>query len=357
MNADDRFWWRVGGLAMAIGLVYLVLRIVAPIWQPLVWAVLLGTLLVPLNDKLAARLGGRRVLACSLTTIGTVLFFVLPMIALFGAVAAQSAMLLERSENFVPQFTEYSKLDLAAIPWAARVLDWLSANTSVSLEQVQNWIIGGMRGILEKLVSSGGSVLLGAVGTIVSFALMLFVLFFVLRDGRNVARRLVAQLPIESEQRGRLWRHIVDVTRAVFAGVGLTALAQGALVGIGFWIAGLQGALVFGVIAALFALIPMIGTAIIWVPGAIFLAATGRHWMAVFLVVWGVVVVGLVDNILRPMLISDRADVPTLAVFIGVLGGLQAFGFIGLFLGPIVLGMLVALLRLQCEEPDAGTQS
>jgi len=357
MNGDDRFWWRVGGLAMAVGLGYLVLHIVAPIWRPLIWAVLLGTLLLPLNEQLAARLGGRRVLACSLTMIATVLFFVLPMIGLVGAVAAQAKMLLERIENFVPQVTDLSKLDLETIPWAARGLEWLSANTSISLEQVQTWIIGGVRGILEKLVSSGGSVLLGAVGTIVSFALMLFVLFFVLRDGRDVSRRLVAQLPIESERRGRLWRHIVDVTRAVFIGVGLTALAQGTLVGIGFWIAGLNGALVFGVVAALFALIPMVGTAIVWVPGAIFLAVTGHHWMAVFLVVWGVVVVGLVDNILRPLLISGRADVPTLAVFIGVLGGLQAFGFVGLFLGPIVLGMLVALFRLQCEDPAAGTQS
>jgi predicted PurR-regulated permease PerM len=203
-------------------------------------------------------------------------------------------------------------------------------------------------------VSSGGSVLLGALGTVVSFALMLFVLFFVLRDGREVSRRLVAQLPIESTQRGRLWRHIVDVTRAVFIGVGLTAMAQGTLVGIGFWIAGLPGALVFGVIAALFALIPMVGTAIVWAPGALFLAATGRHWMALFMVIWGVVVVGLADNILRPLLISGRADVPTLAVFIGVLGGLQAFGFVGLFLGPIVLGMLVALFRLRCEATEAG---
>jgi predicted PurR-regulated permease PerM len=350
----DRFWWRVGGLAMAIGLGYLVVRIVLPIWHPLIWAVLLGTLLVPLNERLAVRLGGRRTLACSLTTLATVLFFVLPLIGLFGAVAAQAAMLLERSESFVPRFTEYSGLDLEAIPWAARSLEWLSANTSVTLEQVQQWIVGGLRVILQKLVSSGGSVLLGALGTVVSFALMLFVLFFVLRDGREVARRLVAQLPIASTQRGRLWRHIVDVTRAVFIGVGLTAMAQGALVGIGFWIAGLPGALVFGVIAALFALIPMVGTAIVWAPGALFLAATGRHWMALFMVIWGVVVVGLADNILRPLLISGRADVPTLAVFIGVLGGLQAFGFVGLFLGPIVLGMLVALFRLRCEATEAG---
>jgi predicted PurR-regulated permease PerM len=195
---------------------------------------------------------------------------------------------------------------------------------------------------------------MGALGTVANFVLMLFVLFFVLRDGPAVAQQVVQMLPIEDRRRARLWQHLADVTRAVFLGIGLTALVQGILVGVGFWIAGLPSPLVFGVIAVLVALIPMVGSALVWVPGALFLAANGDYGYATFLAVWGAVVVGMVDNFLRPMLISGRADVPTLAVFVGVMGGLAAFGFIGLFVGPIVLGLLVALFRYESEERAAA---
>jgi predicted PurR-regulated permease PerM len=139
-------------------------------------------------------------------------------------------------------------------------------------------------------------------------------------------------------------------------GIGLTALVQGILLGIGFAIAGVPSALVFGVLGVLFALVPMVGTAIVWIPAVLWLLAQGQPYFALFMLVWGVIVVGGVDNFLRPMLISGRAEVPTLAVFIGVMGGLSAFGFIGLFLGPIVLGLVVALLRFTTEElvPDSG---
>jgi predicted PurR-regulated permease PerM len=157
-------------------------------------------------------------------------------------------------------------------------------------------------------------------------------------------------LPIEERRRTRLWEHLTEVTRAVFMGIGVTALVQGTLVGIGFWIAGLPSPLVFGVIAALVALIPMVGAALVWAPAALVLALRGDYGHAIFLAVWGAAFVGMADNFLRPLLISGRAEVPTLAVFVGVMGGLAAFGFIGLFVGPIVLGLLVALFRLEAES-------
>jgi predicted PurR-regulated permease PerM len=179
---------------------------------------------------------------------------------------------------------------------------------------------------------------------------MLFVLFFVLRDGPAFAGAFVRMLPIEARLRQRLWRHLIDVTRAVFMGIGLTALVQGTLLGIGFAIAGLPSPLVFGVLGALFALVPMVGTTIVWLPAALWLAATGETGYALFMLAWGLLVVGSVDNFLRPILISGRVEVPTLAVFVGVMGGLSAFGFVGLFLGPIVLGLVVALFRFIAED-------
>jgi len=354
LSVERRFWVRMGGLTLAALLAWLVWQIVAPLWQPLVWAALLGALLAPWNARLAKRLGGRTIVASAITLAVTVLLFVLPLAGIAGAVAAQASQLAGRLEQYVPDGAGGQPLDLSQVPILARPLAWIGDHTGISLKQIETWLIAGARNVLEALVSSSGAVVLGAVGTIVSFLLMLFVLFFVLRDGPALANKVVGMLPIESRRRTRLWQHLQDVTRAVFMGIGLTALAQGFLVGIGFWIAHLPSPLVFGVIAALFALIPVIGTSIVWGPGALYLATQGAFGHAIFLVVWGVLVVGTADNVLRPLLISGRADVPTLAVFIGVVGGLSAFGFIGLFLGPIVLGLLIALFRYEAEMRSPG---
>jgi predicted PurR-regulated permease PerM len=354
--AERRFYTRLGAMLLLAALGYLVWRIIAPLWQPLAWALLLGSLLAPLNLRLVNRLGGRKQLASSITLLAAVLLFILPVAGIAGAVAAQAAQLLHRLEPRMHDMTQQGlSLDLGRhLPALREPLAWIDANTPISLAELQGWLLEGSKRLLESLVSSGGTFVMGALGTAVSFMLMLFVLFFVLRDGPALAQKMVRMLPIEEQRRARLGQHLTDVTRAVFLGIGLTAIVQGLLVGIGFRIAGLPSPLVFGVIAALVALIPMVGAALVWVPGVLFLAARGEYGYAIFLAAWGAVVVGLVDNFLRPMLISGRADVPTLAVFVGVMGGLAAFGFIGLFVGPIVLGLLVALFRYESEDREAA---
>jgi predicted PurR-regulated permease PerM len=350
------FYARVGVLLLLLALLYLVWNIVVPLWQPLVWAALLGALLAPVNKRLAARLGGRKRIASALTTIGVVVLLLMPIVTIGGAVAAQAAQLLQRIDTRALQPANF---DLSRYPVLDRPLEWIEHTAGVTLPQIEGWILMGAKRLLEGLASSGGAVMLGAIGTLVSFVLTLFVLFFVLRDGPQFTSKLVRLLPIEPRLRQRLWRHLIDVTRAVFMGIGLTAIAQGILMGIGFAIAGLPSPLVLGVLSALFALIPVVGTAILWIPATLWLLSRGEAGHAVFLVIWSTLVVGSVDNFLRPILISGRVEVPTLAVFIGVMGGLSSFGFIGLFIGPIVLGLVVALFRFMTEDvaPASGASS
>lgn len=345
-RSRSTFYARVGVLLLMAVLGYLVWRIVEPLWQPLVWAALIGSLLAPLTSRLSTKLGNRPRVAAGLMTVAVVLLVLLPLLAIGGAVAAQASQLVGHIDTSALRSSE---LDLSSVPLLARPLQWLEATAGISLSQIEAWVITGARRLLEVVASSGGSVFLGAVGTLVNFILMLFVLFFVLRDGPRFAEAVVRMLPIESGLRARLWRHLIDVTRAVFMGIGLTALVQGFLLGVGFAFAGLPSPLVFGVLGALFALVPMVGTAIIWLPAALWLALQGHPGAALFIAGWGIIAVGSVDNFLRPILISGRVEVPTLAVFIGVMGGLSAFGFVGLFLGPIVLGLLVALFRFTTE--------
>jgi predicted PurR-regulated permease PerM len=352
-QAERRLYVRLGGLLLAVALGYMVWRIVTPLWQPLVWALLLGGLLAPLNLRLTQRLGGRVQLASSITTLLTIVLFMLPLAITAGAVGAQAAQLLRRLEGRVPGRGDAGEFDLEKLPWVGDALEWIEANTGVTVLQLQEWTAEGLQRLLQLVMSSGGTFVMGALGTTVSFVMMLFVLFFVLRDGPAMAQQVVTLLPIEGQRRTLLQRHLTDMTRAVFLGLGLTAVAQGVLLGVGFWIAGLPSPLVFGVLGVILALVPMVGPALLWIPGAIWLATRGETGYAIFLALWGSIVVGLVDNLLRPLLISGRAEVPTLAVFVGVIGGLAAFGFIGLFLGPIVLGLLIALFRFELDRRKA----
>jgi len=221
---------------------------------------------------------------------------------------------------------------------------------------LQSWAVSGAQGLLRGMAARGSKLVLGAVGTIVGLALMVFLLFFFVRDGADMAATARKLIPMREDRKALLLEYLSTVTRAVVFGAGMTALIQGALVGVAFALIGLEAPLVFGVLAVLFALLPVGGSAFIWVPAAAVLALQQRWGAAIFMVVWGALLVGTVDNFLRPLLISGRAQVATLTVFIGVLGGVAAFGAIGLFLGPVVLALIIALIRFAIEiEESAAT--
>jgi predicted PurR-regulated permease PerM len=179
------------------------------------------------------------------------------------------------------------------------------------------------------------------------------VLFFFLRDGDQIMATAVRLIPIAPGRRSELVDHVAAVTRAVVFGSLLTALVQGLLVGIGFALVGLPSPVVFGAVAAAASLIPYIGTALIWVPAAAVLFLQGRWVAALFLTAWSVAVVSSADNVVRPLFISGRAQISTLPVFLGLIGGLSAFGPIGLVVGPVVVALTRALLRFAEEaRPD-----
>ena len=155
-------------------------------------------------------------------------------------------------------------------------------------------------------------------------------------------------VPMEPKRRSELLKLVGNTTRAVVYGTGLTALAQGALIGIGFAIAGLPSAVVFGVLTAAMALLPVGGAAIVWAPAVVYLAATSQWGWAIFMLIWGMGV-SVSDNLLRPLLISSQAPVSILAVFVGVIGGVSAFGIIGVIIGPVLLTFISALLHFLDE--------
>jgi predicted PurR-regulated permease PerM len=354
VNPDRIFYARVFALAALALLAWLIYLIFAPFLRPMVWALFIAFLLYPLQRRLTRRLGGRAWLSAALLTVMIFLMMIGPLAALAAAFAREAADLARQAQAYTAEHKPTGLADLAEAPVIGRAIAWVQQRTEISFEQLQAWVVEAAQTVLKNLGSIGRAAFVGALGTVLGFAVMMFILFFAIRDGRgwlDTARDLVPAAP---EDRARLFRHLAEVLRAMVYGTGVTALVQGVLVGIAFAIVGLPSPVVFGVLAVIAALIPLIGTPAVWVPATIVLAVQGRWGAALFMGLWGGFVT-TIDNFLRPWLVSGKADVGTLTVFIGVLGGVSAFGPVGVFLGPLVLALVVALVRFALEK-EVATQ-
>lgn len=351
-TSREIFYTRTFALVTLAILGFLLYLILLPFFVPLTWALFLAFLLNPLHQWLAHKLGDRPSLSAALLTFATLITLLGPATALGAAFAAQVADLLQYAQQLTADHRPSDLSDLATIPLLGSALQWVQQTFDISLTQVQGWVVSGARNVLQFLASMGGRIFLGAVGTVIGFTLTMFLLFFMIRDGKHMLAVLRALIPASNEDKGRLFRHLAAVTRAMVYGTGVTAITQGALIAVGFAVLGLPSPIVFGVLAALFALIPMAGTPVVWIPAVLVLTAQQRFVAALVLLAWGVFVT-LIDNFLRPYLVSGRANVSTLTVFMGVLGGVSAFGPTGVFAGPLVLALVIALIRFTLEIRDA----
>ena len=351
MLAQPTFYPRVFALVVAALLGYALLLIFAPFVGALSWAAFLAFLLFPLNVRLRRRLrgpGGASGMLTFLAPIG----ILLPLSALSVDFVAQISGLLQKLQKATKQWDIKSFADLQQFPMIVRANDWLQSHAGVSALQLQGWLVTGTQHVLQRAAGFSGTFFLGALDSLFSFAIMLFLLYFFLRDGDAMMARAHSLIPLDDARKDRLFQQLSNVTRAIVFGTSMTALAQGILIGIGFAIADLPSPVVFGVLAALLSMLPVGGAAFVWAPAALWLFFDGRWGYGIFMLAWGLMLGGL-DNVLRPMLISGRAKISALAVFVGVLGGIPAFGAIGVIAGPVVLSLVIALAEF-AEEARQG---
>ncbi|HVN46201.1 MAG TPA: AI-2E family transporter [Steroidobacteraceae bacterium] len=346
------FYRRCFQIVMAALLGYGLFKLLSPLFGMIGWAVVLAFILHPLQVKLARRLQGRRSLSAGILTALTP-FLVLVPIAVLGLVfAGQAARLLEYLHDHTTLFSYGELLDrISRIPLVGRAVDWAREDASVSAQQVQTWVSDSMQSALKTAATMGGDVALGVFGTLIGFFMMLFMLFFFLRDGRSIVMGLTRLVPAEPERREKLLNYLGDVTRAVVFGSVATALIQGVIVGIGFALVRLPSAVVWGVLATLAAFLPA-GSSIVLIPAILYLAFQGRWGATIFLSCW-VALLWVAENLLRPLLTAHRAEVSSLALFIGAIGGAAAWGILGLFIGPVLLSFVVALVRFTLESAPA----
>jgi len=340
-------------LAAFVG--YFLLRVLQPFAGALTWAIFLAFLLVPSHTWLTRKLRGRASWSAGIITGLTPFALLTPLAFLALTFANQARALVAFVQHSDFRLDGSTLVHLEQYPVIGPVARLAREQLSVSADEFQGWLTNATQSLLKNVASIGGGFVLSALGTLIGFFLMLFLLFFMIRDGRDMFARGQRLIPVPAQHRAQLFTHMASVTRGVFYGIGLTAIVQGVLVSIGFAISGLPSPVVFGVFAAILALLPAGGAAIVWVPGLLFLAASGRWGMAVFMLVWGLIVSSS-DNFLRPILIARYAPVSAFMVFVGVVGGIGAFGAIGIVIGPVFLALVAAILEYLDEkviEPNA----
>jgi predicted PurR-regulated permease PerM len=322
---------------------YGMLLVLQPFAASMAWAIFLAFMLYPVHSWLTRKFRGRAGYSAGILT-GLTPFVLLTPLTFLGIVFANQARALVayiQQSNF--RLDGSTLLSLEKYPVIGPLARIAREELSVSSADIQEWVKRGTDALLSNVASMSGGVVLSALGTLVGFFFMLFLLFFFVRDGESMFNRMQRLIPVPEEHREQLFHHLASVTRGVFYGIGLTAIFQGVLVAIGFAIAGLPSPVVFGVLAAILALLPAGGAAIVWIPGMLYLGAIGHYGMASFLLIWGLIV-STSDNILRPILVSRYAPVSAFMVFVGVVGGIAAFGAIGIVVGPVFLALVAAIV-------------
>jgi predicted PurR-regulated permease PerM len=336
-----RRWFTVGILLVVLTAVVLILQ---PMAMPIAWAAMLAFLMRPAHNLLTRKFGNRPTLSAAVLTALTPIAFFAPLMLLGATFADQIGEMARIMQQNPGLLDPESWLDVTQHPSVAHLFEWFFERTGLDMTDVRNYLHQEFQNGTKAIAGVSGKVALDIADVTLKFFLMLFVLFFTLRDGSVWFRRVASLLPLEQPRGQQLFLRLGKVTRAIVYGSGLTAIAQGALTGIGFAITGLRGPVVFGVLATILSLLPFGGAGLVWIPAALYLLFTGHVGMAIFMLAWGCVI-SVSDNFLRPMIISHYTPVPTLLVFLGVIGGVTAFGMIGFIAGPVILVLATELLR------------
>ena len=327
-------------LLVALGL--LCLLILAPFITPIVWAAILAYASWPLYRRLRRALHGYETVAALLMTLFLGCAVVLPVLWILVVVQGELIAAYQTLTKYLAQGPQAVPQFLGRIPWLGQkiqeTMDRYATDPSVLTQQLSAWILSW--------ASELGRIISGVGRNILNLTLTLLTLFFFYRDGETIATQ--ADQVIEGFFADRLNPYLVTagkMTRAVVYGLLITAITQGVLAGIGYWVVGLGAPVLLGALTGILSIVPLVGTAIVWVPVGIYLLSTGLVWQGIVLLIWGAVLVYPADNVLRPILISSATRVPFLIVMFGALGGLEALGLIGLFTGPVVLAVAMAIWR------------
>lgn len=309
-----------------------------PFWSAIFWAIAITILFVPLQRYLMPRLGYRRNLTALLTVLSCSIIVVFPALLLISAIIQEGSNLYNMIQSQEIRPGQYIDRVISAIPFVPSLMERTGIDTNNIRTYLSNSAISMSELVAQQALSFGRNTL----NFTVKLALMLYLTFFLLRDGESLVNLMKSAVPLSEARKSLLFNKFVEVTRATIKGNLLVALVQGALGGVIFWILDIPGPVLWTVVMAFLSLIPAVGAALVWVPASIYLYASGDWLSASILVAYGALIIGLADNVLRPILVGRDAKLPDYIVLFSTMGGIALIGINGFVIGPLIAALFLA---------------
>jgi predicted PurR-regulated permease PerM len=345
-------WFFFGVFAF---LLYQLLLILSLFSNVIIWAVSLTLVFWPAFRLLQKRMHGRSTSASLLFTTGVLLLVLLPVATLFWVVIAQSAQLYPTVSHWISDLNTRDHGDvLTLLPqWIqanwSQLRGYLQSNPALAQFDPQQFLLNNTDALSLRLADVGAATARNILLGIVNLTLIVVLMFFCFRDGERFLQWLFSIIPMRREQTESVALRIYMTTTAVIRGAMLTSVAQGVLAIIGYLIAGVPLAVLFGVLTGLAGMIPVIGGGLIWLPVGLFMMTESEFW-GFFVIVWGLILISLSDNVIKALFIGKEAGMPVLLIFCSMLGGVNVYGFTGLIVGPILMAVLMSFIAIYREQ-------
>ena len=318
------------------------------------WGMVLAILFAPLYRRLLRATGQRPTVAALLTLLSIVVMVILPLSLITASLVQQAVGIYANVGSGQINFGAYFQQVIHVLPdWLVGLLERFQLT---DLDSLQQKLADGAAQVSQFFARHAINVGRNTFDFLVSLTIMLYLLFFLLRDGQALANRIKRAVPLSRMYKQRLFDNFITVIRATVKGNVLVAIAQGTLGGLIFWFLDVQAALLWGVVMAFLSLLPAVGAAIVWAPVAIYFLVTGAIWQGVVLIAFGVLVIGLVDNILRPILVGKDTKMPDYLVLLSTLGGMALFGLNGFVIGPVIAALFIAAWDLFASAEEFHPQ-
>ena len=349
------------GFLLAGTVLFLTLWLYLPFFQPIAWAAVIALFLQPLNRLFRRLLGGRRGLAALILCAVFIAFVFVPLIFTVTNLTSQAVDLITnlKKQLETKSLTEILTPDPAQYPHLYAVGKVFFEKLALYEKEIQSALLSVASSAGQFLLSRGTTIFRNTVNLILQVVFMLFALFYLFRDGDYFVEGIKGLLPVPAEEATRIIEKVQQVIEATLYGSILTALAQGGLALLIYLILGVPSALLLGLLTTLASFIPLVGTAIVWLPVVGYFLFTGAYVKALVLMAYGSLFISQIDSLIRPFFIGGRTEIHNLFIFFSILGGLKLFGFLGVFLGPILVALSMSIIEIYhlkiAEETYART--
>lgn len=355
MAASQKDHWTLEGASFAALVVVISLAfawLMTPYFAAILWGLVAAIIFTPVQRWIARRLGGRQGLAAGLTIVLILALVILPAtligVSLVQEAAGLYAQVQDGKIDFSKIFDNFIKSLPPTLSRLAKQYDFMDG------DRLRELIGSGLSGGLKSVATQALTVGQGALSFLAALGVMLYLTFFLLRDGDQLGARVLHALPLREDLRDGLIDKFLRVVRATMKGTVLVAVMQGIVGGLIFWFLGIEPALLWGLLMGIFSLVPAVGTGMVWVPVAIYLLVTGSIWEGAVLVFCGLFVIGLIDNLLRPILVGKDTKLPDFVILIATVAGLELFGLSGFITGPIIAALFIAVWEFVTELRKPG---